>query len=48
MAELNEARTDRGLVKATVMTADEVAAQVLDALTAPVWVDDLRLMPRNR
>ncbi len=48
MAELTEARVDRGLVKTTVMTADEVAAQVLDALTAPVWVDDLRLMPRNR
>ena len=30
------------------MTADEVAAQVLDALIAPVWLDDLRLMPRNR
>jgi NAD(P)-dependent dehydrogenase (short-subunit alcohol dehydrogenase family) len=48
MAELAQARAELGLVKATLMTADEVAAQVLDALTAPVWVDDLRLMPRNR
>ena len=48
LGELAEARAERGLVKATIMTADEVAAQVLDALTAPVWVDDLRLMPRNR
>ena len=29
------------------MTAEEVATQVLDVLTAPVWIDDLRLMPRN-
>ena len=48
MAELGAVRAERGLVKATTMTADEVAVQVLDALTAPVWVDDLRLMPRNR
>ena len=48
LGELAEARAERGLVKATVMTADEVAAQVLDALIAPVWLDDLRLMPRNR
>ncbi len=41
-------RAERGLVKATNMTADQVATQVLDALVAPVWVDDLRLMPRNR
>lgn len=29
------------------MTADEVAAQVIEALMAPVWLDDLRVMPRN-
>ena len=34
-------------MKTTVMTADEVAVQVLDALVAPVWLDDLRVMPRN-
>ena len=45
--ELTETRVERGLVKATIMTADEVAAQVLEALTAPVWLDDLRVMPRN-
>ena len=48
LGELAEVRAERGLVKATLMTADEVAAQVLEALVAPVWVDDLRLMPRNR
>lgn len=48
LAEFAATRAERGLVKATTMTADEVAEQVLDALTAPVWVDDLRLMPRNR
>jgi NAD(P)-dependent dehydrogenase (short-subunit alcohol dehydrogenase family) len=48
LGELAEVRAERGLVKATLMTADEVAAQVLDALVAPVWLDDLRLMPRNR
>jgi NAD(P)-dependent dehydrogenase (short-subunit alcohol dehydrogenase family) len=47
LGELAEVRAERGLVKATVMTADEVAAQVLDALMAPVWLDDLRVMPRN-
>jgi len=47
LGELAEARAERGVVKATIMTADEVAAQVLDVLTAPVWIDDLRLMPRN-
>ena len=47
VAALTEARAERGLVKATVMTADEVAAGVLDALASPVWVEDLRLMPRN-
>jgi NAD(P)-dependent dehydrogenase (short-subunit alcohol dehydrogenase family) len=40
-------RAERGLVKATVMTADEVAGEVLDALASPVWVEDLALMPRN-
>jgi hypothetical protein len=34
-------------VKATVMTAEEVAAEVLEALASPVWVEDLALMPRN-
>ena len=47
LGELAEVRAERGLVKATVMTADEVAAQVIDALIAPVWLDDLRVMPRN-
>jgi NAD(P)-dependent dehydrogenase (short-subunit alcohol dehydrogenase family) len=47
VAALTEARAERGLVKATVMTAEEVAARVLDALASPVWVEDLRLMPRN-
>jgi NAD(P)-dependent dehydrogenase (short-subunit alcohol dehydrogenase family) len=47
LGELAEVRAERGLVKATIMTADEVAAQVLDVLTAPVWIDDLRLMPPN-
>ena len=32
VAALTEARAERGLVKATVMTAEEVAARVLDAL----------------
>jgi NAD(P)-dependent dehydrogenase (short-subunit alcohol dehydrogenase family) len=48
LGELADARAERGLVRATIMTADEVAVQVLDALVAPVWLDDLRLMPRNR
>jgi NAD(P)-dependent dehydrogenase (short-subunit alcohol dehydrogenase family) len=47
LGELAEVRADRGLVKATILTADEVAAQVVDVLTAPVWVDDVRVMPRN-
>ena len=47
VAALTGARAERGLVKATVMTAEEVAARVLDALASPVWVEDLRLMPRN-
>ena len=47
VGELAEMRAERGLVKATIMTPDEVAAQVLDALMAPVWLDDLRVMPRN-
>ena len=47
LGELAKVRVERGLVKTTVMTADEVAAQVLDALVAPVWLDDLRVMPRN-
>ena len=48
LAQLAEVRNERGLVKATLMTPDDVAAQVLDAVVAPVWLDDLRLMPRNR
>jgi len=47
IAELTAVRAERGFVKATVMTADEVAARVLEALASPVWVEDLRLMPRN-
>jgi hypothetical protein len=40
MHEREEKRVAMGLVA-------EVAAQVLDALVAPVWLDALRLMPRN-
>ena len=47
VAAFAEVRAERGLVKATVMSADEVAAEVLDALASPVWVEDLTLMPRN-
>jgi NAD(P)-dependent dehydrogenase (short-subunit alcohol dehydrogenase family) len=47
IADLNKVRVARGLVKATMMTTDEVAAQVLDALSAPIWVQDVTVMPRN-
>ena len=48
VATLTGKAAERGYVKATVMTADEVAARVLDALASPVWVEDLRLMPRDQ
>jgi len=47
VAELNKVRVARGLVKATMMTPGEVAAQMLDALRSPIWVQDITLMPRN-
>jgi NAD(P)-dependent dehydrogenase (short-subunit alcohol dehydrogenase family) len=47
VTELNKVRVARGLVKATFMTPDDVAAQVLHALTSPVWVQDVTVMPRN-
>jgi NADP-dependent 3-hydroxy acid dehydrogenase YdfG len=47
VAELNKIRVARGLVRATMMTAEEVAGQVLMALQAPIWVQDITVMPRN-
>ena len=47
IAELTEFRAERGLIKSTSMSAEEVAEEVHGALTSPIWVQDVSLMPRN-
>ena len=47
LAQLQAARSERGLVKATSMTPAEVAGEVLHALDSPVWTEHVTLVPRN-
>lgn len=47
VAELTAVRAQRGLLRSTPMTPTEVADEVLSALTSPVWIEDLRVVPRN-
>jgi len=47
VAELTAVRAERGLLRSKPMTPVEVANELLGAITSPVWVEDLRLVPAN-
>jgi NAD(P)-dependent dehydrogenase (short-subunit alcohol dehydrogenase family) len=47
LLEFGQSQAQRGLSRPKPMESEEVAAGVLEALAAPVWVEDVRLMPRN-
>jgi NAD(P)-dependent dehydrogenase (short-subunit alcohol dehydrogenase family) len=47
VAELTAVRAERGLLRAQPMTATEVAHEVLHAVSSPIWIEDVRLVPPN-
>jgi NADP-dependent 3-hydroxy acid dehydrogenase YdfG len=46
-ADLAKARAELNLVRATAMTAEQVADEVLHAMASPVWTEDVTLVPSN-
>lgn len=47
IAKLTAVRAERGLLRAAPMTSEQAADAILGALQAPVWLEDMRLMPAN-
>jgi len=47
IAKLTEARARMGLLRVRRMTSDQCAKAILDTLTAPIWIEDIKLMPDN-